>query len=126
MTDSYEKIRKALEGLRERCAQEVERITARRRMVAAMTNNEAVKPCEVAAAIRKIDAQQHYECAARQVEQLAEALREARQMIRDLRMGLRYAVRVWVLSDEIEWSEAEIDEVVESIISDAKEEKCRG
>ena len=64
----------------------------------------------------------HYECAARQVEQLAEALREARQMIRDLRMGLRYAVRVWVLSDEIAWSEAKIDEVVERIIGDAKED----
>src|SRR5690606_2416334 len=37
-------------------------------------------------------------------------------------MGLRYAVRVWVLSDEIAWSEEEIDEVVESIISDAKKE----
>ena len=33
-------------------------------------------------------------------------------------MGLRYAVRVWLSSDEI--SEEEIDEVVESIISDAK------
>ena len=37
-------------------------------------------------------------------------------------MGLRYTVRVWVLSDEIEWSEAEIDEAVESIICDAKKE----
>ena len=37
-------------------------------------------------------------------------------------MGLRYAVRVWVLSDEIRWSEEEIDEVIESIISDAKKE----
>jgi len=36
--------------------------------------------------------------------------------------GLRYAVRVWVLSDEIEWSEAEIDEAVECIIGDAKKE----
>ncbi len=105
MTDRYEKIREALEGLRERCAQEVERITARRRMVAAMTNNEAVKPCEVAAAIRKIDVQQHYECAVREIEalreevellrlkvaihkrsreQLAEALREAYGKLREL------------------------------------------
>ncbi len=37
-------------------------------------------------------------------------------------MGLRYAARVWVLSDDIERSEAEIDEAVESIISDAKKE----
>lgn len=75
MADRYKHIRKALEGLRERCAQEAERITARRRTVAALLNNEAVKPCEVAAAIRKIDVQQYCECAARQVEQLAEALR---------------------------------------------------
>ena len=40
-------------------------------------------------------------------------------------MGLRYAVRVWVLSDEIKWSEGEIDEVVESIIGDAKKEADR-
>jgi len=68
--DRYERIRKALEGLRERCAQEAERITARRRAVAAMTNNEAVKPCKVAAAIRKIDVQQYYECAAREIKAL--------------------------------------------------------
>jgi hypothetical protein len=69
MADRYERIRKALEGLRERCAQEVERITARRRMVVAMMNNEAVKPCEVAAAIRKIDVQKYYECAAKGEQQ---------------------------------------------------------
>lgn len=40
----------------------------------------------------------------------------------EMQMGLRYAVRVWVLSDEIEWSEAEIDEVVESIIGDATDQ----
>src|SRR5690606_3995368 len=71
MTDRY---RKALEGLRERCAQEAERITGRRRTVAAMISNEAVKPCEVAAAIRKIDVQQHYECAAREIERLEKTL----------------------------------------------------
>ena len=70
MTDRYERIRQALEGLRERCAQEVERITGRRRAVAAMINNEAVKPCEVAVAIRKIDVQQYYECALREIELL--------------------------------------------------------
>src|SRR5690606_7035911 len=37
-------------------------------------------------------------------------------------MGLRYAVRVWVLSDEIVWSQETIDEVVEIINSDAKKE----
>ena len=37
-------------------------------------------------------------------------------------VGLREAVRVWVLSDENEWSEAEIDEAVECIIGDAKKE----
>ena len=47
---------------------------------------------------------------------------EAAAAFEAAQMGLRYAVRVWVLSDEIEWSEAEIDEVVESIISDAKKE----
>ncbi|MDY0071849.1 MAG: hypothetical protein RBR77_04285 [Thauera sp.] len=41
-------------------------------------------------------------------------------------MGLRYAVRVWVLSDEIRWSEAEIDEAVEHIIDDAKKEARNG
>lgn len=70
MTDRYENIRKALEGLRERCAQEAERITGRRRAVAAMSNNEAVKPCEVAAVIRKIDVQQYYECVAREIKAL--------------------------------------------------------
>ena len=80
MTDRYERIRQALEGLRERCAQEVERITGRRRAVAAMINNEAVKPCEVAAAIREIDVQQYYECALREIEALraeVDALRKA-------------------------------------------------
>ena len=48
-------------------------------------------------------------------DQLAAALEAAQ-------MGLRYAVRVWVLSDEIAWSEEEIDEVVERIIGDAKKE----
>lgn len=41
-------------------------------------------------------------------------------------MGLRYAVRVWVLSDEIEWSEEEIDKAVERIIDSAKKEAGRG
>ena len=47
-------------------------------------------------------------------------LREAADALESAQMGLRYAVRVWVLSDEIVWSEEEIDEEVESIISDAK------
>lgn len=74
---SNDRYRQALEGLRERCAQEVERITARRRAVAAMLNNEAAKPCEVAAAIRKIDVQQYYECAVGQVERDEALLRQA-------------------------------------------------
>ena len=40
-------------------------------------------------------------------------------------MGLRYVVRVYVLSDEIKWSEEKIDEAVESLISDAKKEADR-
>ena len=44
----------------------------------------------------------------------------------EMQMGLRYAVRVWVLSDEIAWSEAEIDEVVESIKADAAIDQARG
>src|SRR5690606_3789178 len=48
-------------------------------------------------------------------DQLAAAL-EAVQM------GFRYAVRVWVLTDEIVLSEKKIDEVIESIIGDAKKE----
>ena len=67
---SNDRYRQALEGLRERCAREAERITARRRTLASMINNEAVKPCEVAAAIRKIDVQQYYECVAKEIEQL--------------------------------------------------------
>jgi predicted nucleic-acid-binding protein len=47
---------------------------------------------------------------------------EAADALEAMQMGLRYAVRVWVLSDEIAWSEEEIDEVVESIIDDAKKE----
>ena len=85
MTDRYERIRKALEGLRERCAREAERITGRRRTVAAMISNEAVKPCEVAAAIRKIDVQQHYECAVAEIERMRteiEALRKERDALR--------------------------------------------
>ena len=51
-------------------------------------------------------------------DQLAAALEAAQ-------MGLRYAARVWVLSDEIKWSKAEIDKMVESIIGDAKKEADR-
>lgn len=69
----------ALEGLRERCAQEAERITARSRTLAAMINAEAVKPCEVAAAIRKIDVQQYYECVAKEIEQLREEVERLRR-----------------------------------------------
>lgn len=71
---SNDRYRQALEGFRERSAQEVERITDRRRTLAAMINNEAAKPCEVAAAIRKIDVQQYYECVVGQIER-DEALR---------------------------------------------------
>jgi len=93
MTDRDKCIREALEGLRERCAQEAERITARRRTVAALLNNEAVKPCEVAAAIRKIDVQQHYECAVREIEALR-AERDAQQVeIERLHGQLRLAQR---------------------------------
>ena len=53
---------------------------------------------------------------------VCDTIAEAASALEAAQMGLRYAVRVWVLSDEIEWSEAEIDEVVESIISDAKKE----
>ena len=63
-------LRQALEGLRERCAREAEHVTGRRRTLAAMMNNEAVKPCEMAAAIRKIDMQQYYECAVREIKAL--------------------------------------------------------
>ena len=77
MTDRYERVRSALEGLRERCAQEGERITRRRRAGAAMINNEAVKPCEVAVAIRKIDVQQYYECAVREIEALRADIAES-------------------------------------------------
>lgn len=116
MTDRYERIRKALEGLRERCAQEAERITARRRAVAAMTNNEAVKPCEVAAAIRKIDVQQHYECAAREIErmrrraeQLEDALREAREMVED---WAGYASEYFQAKHDLQGDLAKLDAVL--------------
>ena len=45
--------------------------------------------------------------------------------LEDARLGLRYVVRVYVLSDEIKWSEEKIDEVVEDIIADAKKEKVK-
>lgn len=48
---------------------------------------------------------------------------EAADALEAAQMGLRYAVRVWVLADEIEWSEAEIDEAVERIIGYAKKEQ---
>jgi hypothetical protein len=57
----------------------------------------------------------HYDCTVAEIERLREALEAAQ-------MGLRYAVRVWVLSDEIEWSRTEIDEAVERIIGYAKKE----
>ena len=50
-----------------------------------------------------------------EIERLAMALNA-------YQMGLRYAVRVWVLSDEIVWSEETIDDVVENIIDSAKKE----
>ncbi len=52
-------------------------------------------------------------------------LSEAAAALEAAQMGLRYAVRVWVLSDEIEWSEAEIDKAVERIIDGAKKEADR-
>lgn len=64
------------------------------------------------------------------VDAAIEALLEERDRLaaalEAAQMGLRYAVRVWVLSDEIRWSEEEIDEVVESIIGDAKKEASNG
>lgn len=53
-------------------------------------------------------------------------LDEAAAALEATQMGLRYAVRVWVLADEIEWSEAEIDEAVERIIGYAKKEARNG
>lgn len=53
-------------------------------------------------------------------------LTEAAAALEAAQMGLRYAVRVWVLSDEIEWSEEEIDKAVERIIDSAKKEAGRG
>lgn len=87
MTDRYEKIRQALEGLREQCARDAERVTGRRRAVAAFVNGEAVKPCEVAAAIREIDVQQYYECAVREIER-DEAL--LRQVLEALEVSTRF------------------------------------
>lgn len=60
--------------------------------------------------------------AAALVRQLQAELAEAVAALEAAQMGLRYAVRVWVLSDEIEWSEEEIDKAVERIIDAAKKE----
>lgn len=60
--------------------------------------------------------------AAALVRQLQAELAEAVAALEAAQMGLRYAVRVWVLSDEIEWSEEEIDKAVERIIDSAKKE----
>lgn len=56
---------------------------------------------------------------------LLDVLSEAASALEDARLGLRYVVRVYVLSDEIVWSEEKIDEVVEDIIADAKKEKVK-
>src|SRR5690606_24773497 len=88
MTDCYKNIRQALEGLRERCAREAERITARRRTLAAMVSSDAVKPCKVAAAIRKIDVQQHYECTVREIEALLDECDALRAEVDALREAL--------------------------------------
>lgn len=58
--------------------------------------------------------------------ELLEVLNEAADALEAAQTGLRYVVRVYVLSDEIKWSEEKIDEVVESIISDAKKEAGNG
>ena len=64
--------------------------------------------------------------AAALIRQLQAANRTNESRLRAAQMGLRYAVRVWVLSDEIEWSEEEIDKAVERIIGAAKKEAGRG
>lgn len=122
MTDRDKCIREALEGLRERCAQEAERITARRRTVAALLNNEAVKPCEVAAAIRKIDVQQHYECAVREIEALR-AERDAQQVeIERLHGQLRLAQREAAPAVQVEPVAYIRQEDFEFILADDKSE----
>ena len=100
MTDRYEKIRQALEGLREQCARDAERVTGRRRAVAAMINNEAVKPCEVAVAIRKIDVQQYYECAVGEIERDEALLRQALEALKVENARLVEALRRYGVHDE--------------------------
>lgn len=60
------------------------------------------------------------------MEKTMKLLLEAADALEEVQMGLRYAVQVWVLADEIEWSEAEIDEAVERIIGYAKKEARNG
>ena len=55
------------------------------------------------------------------MEKAMKLLLEAADSLEEVQMGLRYAVQVWVLADEIEWSETEIDEAVERILGYAKE-----
>lgn len=99
MTDPYANIRRALEMV---CDPEADP----KRWTRALTELRlACDPDTIRALLAERD-------------QLADALEAAQ-------MGLRYTVRVWVLSDEIKRSNAEIDEVVESIISDAKKEAGR-
>src|SRR5690606_343267 len=61
---------------------------------------------------------------AAEVDAAIEALPEERDRLaaalEAAQMGLRHAVRVWVLSDERAWSEEESDEVVGSVVSGAK------
>lgn len=128
MTDRYERIREALamgptRGMRYARDQKVigpygvgvawcgTNMTSGRDGSYSIDTTEACANASLAAAcdpdtIRELLAERH---------QLAAALAEAQR-------GLRYAVRVWVLSDEIVWSEEEIDEAVERIIGDAKKE----
>ena len=97
MTEPYANIRHALEAI-----QASARGHRHKRDLAHLDFREACDPDT----IRELLAER---------DQLAAAL-EAVQM------GFRYAVRVWVLTDEIVLSEKKIDEVIESIIGDAKKE----
>nr|DAL53116.1 MAG TPA_asm: hypothetical protein [Caudoviricetes sp.] len=60
------------------------------------------------------------------MEKAMNLLLEAANAIEASQMGLRYAVQVWVLADELEWSEAEIDEAVERVIGYAKKKARNG
>ena len=50
---------------------------------------------------------------------------EAADALEAAQSGLRYAVKVWVLADEIEWGQEDIDDAVKRVIGYAARKEAR-